>query len=104
MAQIIVANDVPHWLLDIFERLAYDQINVFVMPVFVGKLKDFCRRYPQKSADYAAGHAVRDIPQRVADVLSAIDYGRINPTVLASMQTSIPNYLEEHLSWAMKGR
>lgn len=98
----LIAQDVPRWLIDAFTHIDYAKLTLFVRPVFMQQMKAFCAKYPQKTQNYAANIIRTNIPQDVLAILNLIDYTRIDPEQLDMMRTQIPQYLQEHLSWAMK--
>lgn len=98
---MIVANDLPAWLLQTFERIDYGRLGI-MGGMFVSQLSAFCQRYPRKTSDYKAHERRSDIPQNVLDILNAIDYGAIDADTMKAMRTAIPTYLGQHLAFAMK--
>jgi hypothetical protein len=104
MSTVIVAADCPPWLVETFSRIDYTRLIVGIRAMFISQLRTFCRRYAQKSANYVAYGNELDIPQDVLDILNQIDYASIPLHEMTAMRTAIPNYLEQELSWAMKGR
>lgn len=103
MSKVIISSDVPPWLVDAFERIDYGQLTRIVYNVFLTQLRNFCARYPQKTSNYVAHVHERDVPQDVMDILNRVDYMAIPHADLTAMRTAIPKYLNENLSWALKG-
>lgn len=102
MKQNYVANDVPLWILEQFNRIDFNKVSGKELEVQTSNIHRFCKlsMLPFKKTPIETKWIDQAIPQGLLDTISQIDFNKID----FNKQQSIENQLAQYISTNFKGK